>query len=186
MWRRSWYFHLEYGSSGGIYIYRPTRRCVQLSSLSSSIHIDKYGGFGTPSLGKLLWSDSSNWARKQSPICWRRVNLPCLEPATGCATALLHNKLHPTHEAVTSQIPLVCTYSLLGELVLDPFCGSASTCAAALLTGRRYVGIEMDSEYHANATARMQRIHERIARKRSSYSIPRKGDFACVPTRLKA
>jgi site-specific DNA-methyltransferase (adenine-specific) len=96
------------------------------------------------------------------------------------------NKLHPTQKAVTSLIPLVRTYSLLGELVLDPFCGSASTCAAALLTGRRYMGIEMDSKYHANATARMQRIHERIARKRSSYPFPREGDFACVPTRLKA
>jgi DNA modification methylase len=96
------------------------------------------------------------------------------------------NKLHPTQKAVTSLIPLVRTYSLLGELVLDPFCGSASTCAAALLTGRRYMGTEMDSEYHASATARMQRIHERIARKRSSYPFPREGDFACVPTRLKA
>jgi hypothetical protein len=96
------------------------------------------------------------------------------------------NKLHPTQKAVTSLIPLVRTYSLPGELVLDPFCGSASTCAAALLTGRRYIGIEVDSEYHDNATARMQRIHERIAAKRSSYSIPREGDFACVPTRLKA
>ena len=75
------------------------------------------------------------------------------------------NKLHPTQKAVTSLAPLIRTYSLPGDLVLDAFCGSASTCAAALLTGRRYMGVEMDPQYHATAAARMQRIQERIAAK---------------------
>jgi DNA modification methylase len=82
------------------------------------------------------------------------------------------NKLHPTQKAVTSLAPLVRTYSLPGDLVLDAFCGSASICAAALLTGRKYIGVEMDPAYHAIAAARMQRIQERIAAKAVPSSHP--------------
>ena len=75
------------------------------------------------------------------------------------------NALHPTQKAVVSLVPLVRTFTLPGELVLDPFCGSASSCAAALLTGRRYIGMELDLAYHQAASQRMGRIQERIAAK---------------------
>ena len=80
------------------------------------------------------------------------------------------NALHPTQKAVMSLVPLVRAFTLPNELVLDPFAGSGSTCAAALLTGRKYLGIELDAEYHANASARMDRVKERIS-KRSSPSF---------------
>lgn len=96
------------------------------------------------------------------------------------------NALHPTQKAVVSLVPLVRTFTLPGELVLDPFCGSASSCAAALLTGREYFGIELDSEYHQAASCRMERIKKRIAAKRSSRSSPRSFHDACVPARVKA
>lgn len=79
------------------------------------------------------------------------------------------NKLHPTQKPVEALAPLVRSFTLPGELVLDPFAGSGSSCAAALLAGRRYVGIELDAEYFNHATARLERVKERIAaRKRSS------------------
>jgi len=78
------------------------------------------------------------------------------------------NKLHPTQKAVMSLIPIIRAYSLPGDVVLDAFCGSASTCAAALLTGRRYVGIELDDQYFQQAAARMERVKERIAAKKRS------------------
>src|SRR5487761_1106697 len=82
------------------------------------------------------------------------------------------NVLHPTQKAVVSLVPLVRAFTLRGDVVLDPFCGSASTCAAALLTGRNYLGVEMDDAYHAAASARMTRIHGRIATRRLSCGIP--------------
>jgi len=83
------------------------------------------------------------------------------------------NKLHPTQKAAMSLVPLIRTFSLPGEVVLDCFCGSASTCAAALLTGRKYIGIEMDPDYYEIARQRMERVKNRIAAKRScSVLIP--------------
>lgn len=78
------------------------------------------------------------------------------------------NKLHPTQKAAMSLVPMIQAYSLPGDVVLDAFCGSASTCAAALLTGRRYIGIELDEEYFGQASARLQRVHGRIATKRAN------------------
>jgi DNA modification methylase len=82
------------------------------------------------------------------------------------------NKLHPTQKPVVALAPLVRSFTLPGEFVLDPFAGSGSSCAAAILTGRRYIGIELDAEYFHHALARLERVKERIAaRKRSSQHV---------------
>jgi len=96
------------------------------------------------------------------------------------------NKLHPTQKPVAALAPLIRSFTLQGELVLDPFAGSGSSCAAALLTGRRYIGMELDDAYFQQAVNRMSRIEGRIASKRSSPSFPRSADDTCVPPRLKA
>jgi adenine-specific DNA-methyltransferase len=85
------------------------------------------------------------------------------------------NKLHPTQKPVTALAPLVRSFTLPGELVLDPFAGSGSSCVAALLTGRNYIGIEMDDAYYQQASSRLNRVRERVAAKRHSpfaYSLP--------------
>lgn len=77
------------------------------------------------------------------------------------------NKLHPTQKPVPALVPLIRSFTLPDELVLDPFAGSGSTCASAILTGRRYLGIELDPEYHAQAVSRLQRVRGRMAARRS-------------------
>jgi site-specific DNA-methyltransferase (adenine-specific) len=78
------------------------------------------------------------------------------------------NKLHPTQKPVSALAPLVRSFTLPGELVLDPFTGSAGTCATALLTGRKYIGIELDEKYFIAAQQRLGRVHARIAARRSA------------------
>ncbi len=78
------------------------------------------------------------------------------------------NKLHPTQKPLSALVPLIRSFSLPGEVLLDPFAGSGSSCAAAALTHRRYIGIELDEAYYIEASARLSRVHQRIARKRSS------------------
>lgn len=78
------------------------------------------------------------------------------------------NKLHPTQKPVPALAQLIRSFSLPGECVLDPFAGSGSTCAAALLTGRKYIGVEMDDVYLQHASERLQRVRQRVAAKRPS------------------
>ena len=44
------------------------------------------------------------------------------------------------------------------DIVLDCFCGSGTTCVAAKETGRRYIGMEIDKEYHKIAVNRLNGI----------------------------
>lgn len=65
------------------------------------------------------------------------------------------NKAHPTEKSVRILRPLIRTFSRPGEVVVDPFSGSASTAIAAALEGRRYFGIELDAEYFRLSQQRM-------------------------------
>jgi len=64
------------------------------------------------------------------------------------------NKLHPTQKPVSVLLPLVETFSTPHGIVLDPFTGSGSSLLAAKMLGRGYLGIELDSTYHAIASRR--------------------------------
>jgi site-specific DNA-methyltransferase (adenine-specific) len=86
------------------------------------------------------------------------------------------NKLHPTQKPIPALVSLIRSFSLPGETVLDAFAGSGSTCAAAALTGRKYVGIELDDAYFHQANERMARVNERIA-------VKRRSSFLRLPTR---
>jgi DNA modification methylase len=62
---------------------------------------------------------------------------------------------HPTVKPLALMRWLVGLACPPGGLVLDPFCGSGSTGAAALLEGRRFLGIELDPGYARVARARI-------------------------------
>jgi site-specific DNA-methyltransferase (adenine-specific) len=55
------------------------------------------------------------------------------------------------------ELPKRCIemYSFAGDVVLDPFNGSGSTCVAAKMTGRTFVGIDLSEEYCAIAQKRV-------------------------------
>lgn len=67
------------------------------------------------------------------------------------------NRFHPTEKPVSSLRPLIECFTQPGDIVLDPFGGSGSTCVAAAQSGRRWIGIELMDEYHA---AGMRRLAE--------------------------
>src|SRR5688500_6569893 len=65
------------------------------------------------------------------------------------------NTDHPTQKAVRILTPLIETFTQREQLVLDPFAGSGSTLVAAQITGRRYLGIELEQEYCALVRERL-------------------------------
>jgi site-specific DNA-methyltransferase (adenine-specific) len=65
------------------------------------------------------------------------------------------NKLHPTQKPLSVLTPIIETFSGPGDTVLDPFAGSGSSLLAAKMLGRSWLGIELDSKYHAIAQRRL-------------------------------
>lgn len=54
---------------------------------------------------------------------------------------------HPTEKPVSLMVELVGLYSNAGQTICDPFMGSGSTGVAAVKTGRRFIGIEMNERW---------------------------------------
>ena len=54
---------------------------------------------------------------------------------------------HPAPFPVELPHRLINLYSYEGDVVLDPFCGSGSTCIAAIRNNRRYIGYDIKEEY---------------------------------------
>lgn len=50
---------------------------------------------------------------------------------------------------------LIQLYSFKGDVILDPFCGSGTTCLAALKNDRYYIGYDIKPEYVKLANARI-------------------------------
>jgi site-specific DNA-methyltransferase (adenine-specific) len=68
--------------------------------------------------------------------------------------------LHPTQKPTELMAWLVRTYTNPGDLILDPFAGSGSTGVAAIKEGRRFIGSELDENYHAIALKRLEAAYQ--------------------------
>jgi len=68
---------------------------------------------------------------------------------------------HPTEKPVMLLRQLIESSSVMGETVLDPFCGVGSTLVAARLEGRKAIGIEINREYCQLAVLRLSKLFAR-------------------------
>ncbi len=57
------------------------------------------------------------------------------------------NRHHPTEKAVSTFTPLVETFTKTGDLILDPFCGAGGSGVASVQLNRRYIGIDLETDY---------------------------------------
>lgn len=62
---------------------------------------------------------------------------------------------HPTQKPLPLMCYLIEKLTRPGDTVLDPFMGSGSTGVACVQTGRQFIGIEREPEYHAIAECRI-------------------------------
>ena len=75
------------------------------------------------------------------------------------------NSLHPTQKPVPLLEYLIRTYTNEGETVLDATMGSGSTGVAAINTGRKFIGFELEKNFYDIAK---KRIDEAIAKRAQS------------------
>lgn len=57
---------------------------------------------------------------------------------------------------------LIQLYTFKSEVVLDPFCGSGTTCLAALKSGRYYIGYEIEPKYVELAEKRIKSYSQQM------------------------
>jgi site-specific DNA-methyltransferase (adenine-specific) len=57
---------------------------------------------------------------------------------------------------------VIKTYTYRGDLVIDPFSGSGTTCAVAQRSGRRWIGIDLSADYCAVAQDRLRKQTEEM------------------------
>src|SRR5467141_883918 len=67
-------------------------------------------------------------------------------------------KLHPTQKPEALLVRVILSASRPDDLVLDPFCGTGTTGAAAKRLGRRFIGVEREAAYAAAAQARIAAV----------------------------
>ena len=67
------------------------------------------------------------------------------------------NNGHPCPKPIGWMVWAVTRCSFPGHIILDPFCGSGTTCVAAKKLGRRWIGIEIDEGYCEIARHRVEK-----------------------------
>ena len=67
-------------------------------------------------------------------------------------------KAHPTQKPEALLYRVLQATTLPGDVVLDPFFGTGTTGAMAKRLGRKWIGIERDAGYAADAQARIDRV----------------------------
>jgi site-specific DNA-methyltransferase (adenine-specific) len=63
---------------------------------------------------------------------------------------------HPAPFPIELPYRLIQLYTFKGDIVLDPFCGSGTTCIAALRSGRHFIGFDNSEEYVELARKRIK------------------------------
>lgn len=71
-----------------------------------------------------------------------------------------HKGGHPNQKPVSLLEYLIKTYTNEGDTVLDACMGAGSTGVACINTGRRFIGIEKDSDYYTMAEKRINKAWE--------------------------
>ena len=83
------------------------------------------------------------------------------------------HRQHPTQKPLGVMKWILERYSKPEQTILDPFCGSGTTCVAAKMLGRNYIGIDISEEYCKIARERLEAVDTGVPVKEA-----RKGQMA--------
>jgi site-specific DNA-methyltransferase (adenine-specific) len=97
----------------------------------------------------------AQWKRRGFAV-WRRIGRPLkrdvIETAVECVPGASHSAIYP----VKIVVEFLRLLTRPGDLVLDPFMGSGTTAIACKMTGRRYVGFELNPAFCRDAEAKLR------------------------------
>lgn len=82
---------------------------------------------------------------------------------------------HPTQKPINLLERIIKASSNEGDVVLDPFCGTFTTCYVAQLLNRRFIGIEIQEEYFKIGLRRLSIADEykgeKLTKEKKNYEI---------------
>ena len=118
---------------------------------------DLTGSFGCRYEVIFLGYKGSNWTYKGQRLhdIWGNLTLP---DSGYNLNRVGTNRVHPTEKPVDLYRMVIDISTDPGALVFDPYVGSGSSAEAAMLTGRAFLGYELDKEFHRVATERVKRV----------------------------
>ncbi len=73
-----------------------------------------------------------------------------------------NNRIHPASFPVELPRRAIKLYSYRNATILDPFCGSGTTCVAAKMLGRQYIGIDISEKYCNISRKRLKGVRPNI------------------------
>ena len=92
-----------------------------------------------------------------------------LKPSTAIPDVLpwhgTGNEMHPSQKPINAMMPILECYTQPNDIILDPFCGSGTTCVVAKMLGRRYIGIDISPEYCDISRERLKGIRPSLFEK---------------------
>ena len=111
-----------------------------------------------------LWEFTEAEQTRQEDNVWQ---------ITSPSAAEKHFGKHPTQKPIELLRRIILASTQEGDLVIDPFCGSSTTGVAAVMLGRKYVGMELDAEY---LELSKKRLGEELARVDSKPRLSKESD----------
>ncbi len=131
-----------------------------LANLLVSDEVLNYGKTNKPEGCFSRYFDLDKWAAEKG-IKDTFPFLICSKPDTsernkGCEE--LKRNFHPTVKPIKLMSYLITLGSRPNDLVLDPFVGSGTTCIAAKMLNRNYIGIEKEKGYYQIAIKRLKAV----------------------------
>lgn len=99
-------------------------------------------------------------ARQKGGNVYHGLNRECIQEYTNYPRSILRfpfrgRREHPTQKPLEMMEYLIRTFTDPGGLVMDNCMGSGTTAVAALNSGRRFVGFELDERYYKIACRRV-------------------------------
>ena len=157
-------------SQWGKHIYRVMKDnshlYVMVNSLNLNQYISELERVGFELHNVLIWKKNnvtpSRWYMKNAEyILFMRKGtaVPINNPSSKMIleySNIIGNKLHPTEKPLGLMEELIFNSSHKGDIVLDVFMGSGTTCLGAKNLGRKYIGIELDKDYFEVAKKRIE------------------------------
>jgi len=105
-----------------------------------------------PSDRQLIYNDRrANSKGKMPDDVWNQYSRVC-------GTFKERQSWHPCQMPESLLTRIVAASSNAGDVVLDPFCGSGTTAAAAYQMDRQYAGIDISENYVENAIKRLKEL----------------------------